>query len=137
MAVFTEDLCVRVGVVSIFAQPPENFSSAARRADTPGEFPPDARVRACQLRGNEVHDWITRGCTAIELRLLVRHGVGGRGCMEAAFTDGIQRYPPAPISFLSLSLSLSLCLCHSLSSPFIFLSVSFRARDAGPKRAAN
>lgn len=35
--------------------------------------------RACQLRDNEVHDWITRGCIAIELRLLVRHGVGGRG----------------------------------------------------------
>jgi len=40
---------------------------------------PERRERACQLRGNEVHDWITRGCNAIELRLLVRHGVGGRG----------------------------------------------------------
>lgn len=127
MAVFTVDLYARVGVVSIFTYPLKSswrtrmhtrgITSAAKRAhsDTPGGLP-RRRERACQLRGNEVHDWITRGCIAIELRLLVRHGVGGRG-WKAAFADGIHRYPPAPVRSLSLS------VCLPLLS--LFLSVSF------------
>lgn len=78
------------------------------------------RKRACQLPGNVVHDWITRGCIAIVLRLLVRHGVGGRGWRQHLQTS-IQRYPPASIFSFSHSFSL-----YSPSFFYLFPDSIFR-----------
>lgn len=89
----------------------------------PGDSP-ERRERACQLRGSGVHDWITRGCNAIELRLLVRHGVGGRGWRQHLQTASSGIHPrPFPLSlsrFIYLSPFISL-LRFSLR-PFVALS---------------
>lgn len=113
----------------------------------PGGSRGTPKKRACQLR-NVVHDWITRGCIAIVLRLLVRHGVGGRGC-----AGSICRQHPAvstriavsslffsALLFLHLSFSFNFSLFLPLfCPPFISLSLSSpslasRARTAEPKR---
>lgn len=137
MVVFTEELYVRVGVVSIFTHRRGQFT---RRVF--GGTPPEHRERACQLRGNRVHDWITRGCNAIEPRLLVRHGVGGRGCRQHLQTasSGIHPRPfslsRAPSIFIpALRSFLRPLLVPLSSSPApVLAALASRAR---PKRAPN
>lgn len=111
--------------------------------------------RACQLRGNEVYDWITRGCITIELRLLVRYRVGGRGWRQHLQTasTGIHPRPFSLITYThthtftdSLCLSLSYLL-HLLSSALVSLYSSRSPFNAPlhivtwemvePKRASN
>lgn len=145
MAVFTEDLYVYAWVSFPFLHTPARAGIgsaiyAARYAPHirthPGDSP-EHWERACQLRGNRVHDWITRGCNAIELRLLVRHRVGGRGWRQHLQTASTRARSLRPSRLPSVLYSVPSLLSSSSPRTFIFFSGPVLARDVGPKRAPN
>lgn len=89
------------------------------------------RTCTCQLRGNGVHDWITRGCNAIELRLLVRHGVGGRGWRQHLQTASSGTHPISlsfSRSFYLVPLFALFMLLFIFFSGSIFAALASRAR---------